>query len=152
MNHATKPSALEVIDRTRPLNNAQRKALSDSVEKRLNSKADAARQKEQQLEREIVGKLAARFKVDAANARIKVLEAEIKSLKDAREQLGFQQGYDNEIRIIGGDAKKLLEAEVREHSFSLRTIEDRREAIKQAIWLAETADEARTLITEIDEL
>lgn len=149
----SKTAALEgVVTETRLLNNAQRKALAEIVEKRLGSKATAAREREQALEEEIVGKLVRRFKVDAIQNQIVKLGKEIKQLERLRDDLGFSVAYGDELRITGGEAKKLLEAEVKGNSLAIRQLEDARDVLKQGIWLAETVEEARKVIQQVEGL
>lgn len=136
----------------RALNNAQRKALAEIVEKRLGSKADRAREREQDLEKEIVGKLVQRFKVDSIQSQIQKFEQDIEHLKKLRTDLGFDTGYLGEFTVTGGQAKKLLEQEVKEHSVAIRRLEDTRDVLKQAIWLAETVEQARTVIQQVETL
>ena len=136
----------------RPLNNAQRKALSEIVDKRLGAKVDSTREQERDLERGIIMKLVKRFKVDAIQNQIDKLEKDIKNLKDMRDDLGFSQDYDGGFRVTGGEAQKLLEAEVKDGSVTIRRLEDTRDALKQHIWLAQSVEEARQVVQQIDGL
>lgn len=148
-----KTTVLEgVVTEPRPLNNAQRKALAEIVEKRLGTKADQAREREHALEQQIVGKLVKRFKVDAMQSQIEKLEQDIANLKKLRNDLGFETGYAGEFSVTGGEAKQLLETEVKEHSLAIRQLEDLRDVLKQGVWLAETVEEARKVIQQVEGL
>ena len=141
-----------VVAEPRPLNNAQRKALADIVEKRLGTKVDQAREREHALEQQIVGKLVKRFKVDAIQNQMEKLEQDIANLKKLRDDLGFERGYAGEFTVTGGEAKKLLETEVKELSLAIRRLEDLRDVLKQGLWLAETVEEARKVIQQVEGL
>ncbi len=136
----------------RTLNNAQRKALAAIVDKRLGTAAERAREREQELEREVVVRLVKRFKVDAIQSQLEKLEKDSANLKRLRAELGFDVRYGDELEITGGEAKKLLEAEVKGNSLAIRRIEDQRDALTQAIWLADTVDEARRVIQQVETL
>lgn len=152
-NHMKSNKSLNgVIVEKRLLNNAQRKALSDIIERRLGSKTERAREKERELESEIIAKLVKRFKVDAIQNQIEKLNKDIKNLEKMRDDLGFEKEYDGTFRIMSGEPKKLLEAEVKENSLAIRNLEDRQDILTQSIWLAETADEAKQLIQELERL
>lgn len=147
----TKTDPLEgVVVTPRALNNAQRKALAAIVEKRLGTTAERAREHEQELEREVVARLVKRFKVDAIQSQLEKLEKDSANLKRLREDLGFECRFGDQLEITGGEAKKLLEAEVKGNSLAIRRIEDQRDALIQAIWLADTADEARRVVQQVE--
>ena len=148
-----KTKALEgTVIQPRLLNNAQRKALAAIIEKRLETKLQLAREQEKELEQQIVWKLAKRFKADAIQSQITKLEDDISNLKKMRDELGFELEYGGDFKITGGEAQKLLEAEIKEHSVSIRAIENRRDILTQGVWLAETVEEARNAIQEIEQL
>ena len=140
----------EILKPLRPLNNAQRKALADIVERRVERKTKIARQEEHGLTRRITLTIVKRLKADSIQTRIEVLRKEIESLEKARSELGFYCHRGGELTIRGGQARQMLEEQVHENSLTLRSLEEMRDGLKQAIWLAETTDEARAVVSNVD--
>ena len=127
------------------LNNAQRKALAQIVVRRFDERLDAAKRAEEQLEREITQELFRKFGIATVDGEITRLEAQIKNLKERKEELGFDKNYDGTYRIRGGQAKELLEAKVSSRSLAIRTLKDERNSAEQDVWLATTVDEAKEI-------
>ena len=148
MKHTT--SGQVITDR--PLNNAQRKALADIVEKRLGTKATAAREAERELEQKLTREIATRFQVDSIQAEIDKHEAQIENLKQARRSLGFKVGYDEQLEIVDGKVRRLLESGVQANSLTIRALEDKQDELQQGIWLAQTVEEAKAVVQQIEQL
>jgi hypothetical protein len=127
------------------LNNAQRKAIVEIVGKRFAARVDAARQAEEQLERQITSELTKKFGLGAIEAEIERLEKQIKNLRERREELGFDKRYTGDWYIKGGRAKALLEAKVKNRSLAVRRLNELQTRTEQQVWLAAT-------IAEVDEL
>lgn len=128
------------------LNNAQRKAIVEIVGKRFAARVDAARQAEEQLERQITQELGKKFGLSAIGAEIERLEKQIKNLRERREELGFDTRYSGDWYIKGGRAKALLEAKVKNRSLAVQRINELQTRTEQQIWLAQTVAEADEIL------
>ena len=118
------------------LNNAQRKALAQLVEKTYERLIQEAKDKEGELVKEITEKVRVELGVD-------VIENQIKSLEEKMEELGFDR--------YGGlkwdsKAKALVDARVSQES---REFEKERAEKIEGLWTAQTIDEAKALLKGI---
>lgn len=137
------------------INNAQRGALAEIVEKRFEQQIDVARQAENQLERQIAAELARKFGIASIDAQIQRLEKEVSNLQDRKRELGFQAEYsahshgEKVYTIAGGKARALLEAKVKNRSLAVRNLRAEQFKTVQAVWLATTVEEAQRLVDAI---
>jgi len=85
------------------LNNAQRKALAQLVEKTYQRLIGEAKDKEGLLVKEITEKVKVELGIDTIDTQIEALKKQIENLEDKKKKLGF--GY---YELVEGSKAKLL--------------------------------------------
>lgn len=134
------------------LNNAQRKALAEIIEKRINGRLELARQNEAKLQQQLTAEIAQHFKIDAIKVEILRLQKLQKNLERRLEEIGFDQDYQGNLLIARGAAQKLLKVKLESRSLAIRSLEGVRDVLKQRVWLAQTVEDVKRVSEDLDEL
>ena len=125
------------------INNAQRKALAQLVERTYDRLIQEAKNKEEVLVKETTEKVKAELGADTIENQIDALEKQVKTLEGNMEQLGFSPYGD---AIWGSKAKMLVDT--RAHQESIKLEKERAEKLA-GIWIVQTLDEAKAFLKGI---
>lgn len=127
------------------MNNAQRKALAQLVEKTYQRLIGEAKDKEGLLVKEITEKVKVELGIDTIDTQIEALKKQIENLEDKKKKLGF--GYYELVE--GSKAKLLIDTRTRQESMEMVGLEKELTERLAGLWTAQTIDEAKALLKGI---
>jgi len=130
---------------TKPLNNAQRKALAQLLEKSYERLIKQAQDNEGMLVEEITQKVKVELGVDTLENQIKALELQIENLQDKKKQLGFSE-YG---LLERSKAKMLIDTRLHQESSAIQDLEQDQTEKLAAIWTAQSIEETKALLKGI---
>jgi len=132
-------------DKQPQINNTQRKALVNLLEKQFEKCIKEAQDKNGALVTEITDQVKQELGVKVIEEQIDQLEAKMELLKKTKERLGFT-AYS-----VGGKAKMLIDQRTRKASKEIIALEQQRESILQKLWLTQTIPQAEKILAKVAE-